>query len=233
MGRRAGRGVILESFIVFCCWCWCLSLQSIQGCKTHIPHKVEGMKVINNQNYPRLEGSLFAFRVQKSRASSRPLSAFCCFPVAVGRPENIVKHLTSLGLRSFMLSPPPAPPPANRPSFVRICFHHRSTCCLFQLQHYLLIQRFIFNEAPCQCLNSIRNKEKTVFPKQLLLLHPVAHLFRKIKTNTSTEIEDGNLHGYYRQRYLYTYRWIQRDIKYLPLKSLVSLSTALGRFFLY
>lgn len=51
---------------------------------------------------------------------------------AVGKLENTVNHLTLRCLRSFhplSISRPHLPP--NLPSFVQICFHHRSTCCLF------------------------------------------------------------------------------------------------------
>ena len=58
-------------------------------------HKVEELKVINDQNY------FGAGVVVAVRASSSPLSAFSCLPAAMGGLENIVKHLTLLCFGSF------------------------------------------------------------------------------------------------------------------------------------
>lgn len=169
-GEGSERGYLRISHC--CCCCWVLVPKSLHDLKLQETgsHQVEEVTVIHKQHYPGRRAPS-PFRVQKGGTSPCLLAAFLCFPMAMGRLGNIVKHLTlPRCLRSFhplSISRPRLPP--NLLSFVQICLHHRSTCCVFELQHYLLIQRFIFNEAPCQCLNSIQNKEKAVFPKQLLL----------------------------------------------------------------
>ena len=65
--------------------------------------KVEEVKVICGQNHPGWM-SPFSLIVQEGGASPCLLAAFLCFPVAVGRLEDIVKHLTLLPSQVFSSS---------------------------------------------------------------------------------------------------------------------------------
>jgi len=127
-----------------------------------------------------MKGLLFTFTPPKARTLLGILSAWLvplCCPGQAREPLQSTWHCSVSVFSSSVHLPPPHPP--NPPSFVQICFHHRSTCCLLKLQCYLLIQRFIFNEAPCQCLNSIQNKEEAIFPQQLLWPHPLQNIKEK------------------------------------------------------